>query len=110
MLIAEKQRDIAKSEYYPRVHLQAQTGTASDRGIYGTGPDPGPRSLDSSVGIVLSMPLYTGGELSSVVREQSSRTQQEIGRASCRERAQNSVEAVGLKTESGRKKGHRIDR
>lgn len=76
MLIAEKQRDIAKSEYYPRVHLQAQTGTASDRGIYGTGPDPGPRSLDSSVGIVLSMPLYTGGELSSVVREQSSRTQQ----------------------------------
>src|SRR5699024_141397 len=76
MIMAEKQRDIAKSEYYPKVHLQAQTGTASDRGIYGNRPDPGPRSLDSSVGIVLSMPLYTGGELSSVVREQSSRAQQ----------------------------------
>lgn len=74
--IVEKQVDIAKSEHYPRLQLQAQTGSASDRGMRGLPPDPGPRSLDSSVGVVLSIPIYTGGELSSVVREQSSRLQQ----------------------------------
>ena len=74
--IIEKQLDMARSERYPRLALQAQTGSASDRGIYGTRPDPGPRSLDSTVGLVLSIPLYTGGEISSVVREQTSRLQQ----------------------------------
>lgn len=74
--IIGKQLDIAKSEHYPRLSLEAQTGSASDRGMNGPRPDPGPRSLDSSVGIVLSIPLFTGGELSSVVREQSSRLQQ----------------------------------
>lgn len=74
--VVEKQLDIAKSEHYPRLDLQAQTGSASDRGIRGLHPDPGPRSMDSSVGLVLSIPLFTGGELSSVVREQSSRLQQ----------------------------------
>lgn len=74
--IVEKQLDIAKSEHYPRLSLQAQTGSASDRGIYGTRPDPGPRSIDSSVGVVLSIPIFTGGEISSVVREQASRLQQ----------------------------------
>lgn len=74
--IVEKQVDIAKSEHYPRLQLQAQTGSTSDRGMRGPQPDPGPRSIDSSVGLVLSIPLFTGGELSSVVREQSSRLQQ----------------------------------
>lgn len=74
--IVEKQLDIAKSEHYPKLQLQAQTGSASDRGIQGVRPDPGPRSIDSSVALVLSIPLFTGGELSSVVREQSSRLQQ----------------------------------
>ncbi len=74
--IAEKQRDMAKSDRLPRLHLQAQTGSASDRGLYGTGAARGPRSLDSSVGLVLSVPLFTGGELSSAVREESARTQQ----------------------------------
>lgn len=74
--IIEKELDIAKSEHYPRLQLQAQTGSASDRGLLGTRPDPGPRSVDSSVGLVLSIPIFTGGELSSVVREQSSRVQQ----------------------------------
>ena len=74
--VVEKQVDIAKSEHYPRLQLQAQTGSASDRGMRGPQPDPGPRSIDSSVGLVLSIPLFTGGELSSVVREQSSRLQQ----------------------------------
>lgn len=74
--IAEKQLDMARSDRYPRLQLQAQTGSASDRGIHGGRPDPGPRSIDSSVGVTLSIPLYTGGGLSSVIREQSSRLQQ----------------------------------
>src|SRR5690606_18931841 len=46
--IVEKQIDIAKSQHYPTLHLQAQTGSASDRGLYY--PNGGPRSLDSTVG------------------------------------------------------------
>ncbi|MDS1139250.1 TolC family outer membrane protein [Pusillimonas sp. SM2304] len=72
--IAEKQIDIAKSQHYPRLSLQAQTGSASDRGLYNT--DGGPRSLNSSIGLQLSIPIFTGGEISSVVREQTSRLQQ----------------------------------
>lgn len=72
--IVEKQMDIAKSQHYPTVNLRAQTGSASDNSLYGTGG--GPRSLDSSVGIQLSIPIFTGGEISSVVREQASRLQQ----------------------------------
>ncbi|NYT84200.1 TolC family outer membrane protein [Pollutimonas harenae] len=71
--IAEKQIDIAKSEHYPRLSLQAQTGSATDRGLYNT--DGGPRSLNSSIGLQLSIPIFTGGEISSVVREQTSRLQ-----------------------------------
>ncbi|NYT65592.1 TolC family outer membrane protein [Alcaligenaceae bacterium] len=72
--IAEQQINIAKSQHYPRLSLEAQTGSASDRGIHG--PRSGPRSVDSSVGLMLSIPVFTGGEISSVVREQSSRLQQ----------------------------------
>jgi outer membrane protein len=72
--IAESRIDIAKSRNYPTLDLQAQTGTASDRSINGT--SGGPRSLDTTVGLRLSIPLFTGGEISSVVREQTSRLQQ----------------------------------
>src|SRR5690606_6683091 len=72
--IVEKQIDIAKAEHYPRLYLDAQTGTATDRGLYG--PNNGPRSLDSTVGVRLAIPIYSGGEISSVVREQTSRLQQ----------------------------------
>ncbi len=72
--IVEKQIDIAKSQHYPTVSLQAQTGSASDRGLYNTGG--GPRSLDSTIGLHLSIPIFTGGEISSVVREQTTRLQQ----------------------------------
>ncbi|TEA78297.1 TolC family outer membrane protein [Allopusillimonas ginsengisoli] len=76
--IVEKQIDIAKSGHYPTLQLQAQTGSASNRGIYSnTGnPDPGPRSLDSAIGLQLSIPLFAGGGISSEVREQASRLQQ----------------------------------
>jgi len=72
--IVQKQIDIAKSEHYPRVDLYAQTGTASNRGIHG--PNTQPRSLDSSVGLQLSIPIFSGGGVSSRVREQTSRLQQ----------------------------------
>lgn len=76
--IVAKQIDIAKSEHYPTLHFQAQTGSASDRGINGlrSMDGGGPRSLDSTVGVQLSIPIFTGGEISSVVREQTSRLQQ----------------------------------
>ena len=72
--IIEKQIDIAKSGHKPTLELHAQTGSASDQGIYG--PRNGPRSLDSSVGLQLSIPIFTGGGISSQVREQTSRLQQ----------------------------------
>ncbi|HEY9573768.1 MAG TPA: TolC family protein, partial [Pusillimonas sp.] len=72
--IVEKQIDIAKSQHYPTLSLRAQTGSASDRGLYY--PNGGPRSLDSTIGVQLSIPIFTGGEISSVVREQTSRLQQ----------------------------------
>ncbi|NLY26133.1 MAG: TolC family outer membrane protein [Alcaligenaceae bacterium] len=74
--IVEKQIEIAKSERYPRIELQAQTGSASDRGLYTLGTGGAPRSLDTTVGVQLSIPLYTGGEISSLIREQTSRLQQ----------------------------------
>ncbi len=72
--IVEKQIDIAKSEHYPTLRLQAQTGSASDSTLYNTGG--GPRSLDTTIGLQLSIPIFTGGEISSIVREQTSRLQQ----------------------------------
>lgn len=72
--ISEKQIDIAKSGHAPTLSLYAQTGSASDRGIYGV--QNGPRSLDTTVGLQLSIPIYSGGEVSSQVREQTSRLQQ----------------------------------
>lgn len=73
-LIVEKQLDIARSGHYPTLSLQAQTGTASNRGTAGL--NQGPRSLDSSIGLQLSIPVFSGGGISSQVREQTSRLQQ----------------------------------
>ena len=72
--IAQKEIDIARGEHAPTVDFVARTGTASDYGM--DGYRAGPRSLDSSVGVQLSIPIFTGGEISSRVREQTSRLQQ----------------------------------
>ncbi len=72
--IAEKRIEIAKSEHYPTVELRAQTGSGSDRFLY-QDQLRGPRPLNSSVGVTLSIPLFAGGGISSVVREQTSRLQ-----------------------------------
>ncbi|OXR50811.1 hypothetical protein PuT2_02825 [Pusillimonas sp. T2] len=68
--IAEKQINIAKSGHYPTLDFYAQSGSTSDRGIYG--PQAGPRSVDSTVGVQLSIPIFAGGGISSRVREQTS--------------------------------------
>lgn len=73
--IVEKQIAIAKGAHAPTLSLYAQTGSVSDRGIYGV-QNNGPRSLDTTVGIQLLIPIYSGGEISSQVREQTSRLQQ----------------------------------
>src|SRR5690606_15809014 len=72
--IAQSQIEIARGQRAPTVDLVASTGGASD---YGTrGYRDGPRSLDSTVGLQLSIPLFTGGEISSRIRELTSRLQQ----------------------------------
>lgn len=73
--IVEKQIAIAKGAHAPTLSLYAQTGSVSDRGIYGV-QNNGPRSLDTTVGLQLLIPIYSGGEISSQVREQTSRLQQ----------------------------------
>jgi outer membrane protein len=73
--IVEKNIDIAKSGHKPVLELQAQTSSASNRGIYGADKG-GPRSLDTTIGLQLSIPLFAGGGISSQVREQASRLQQ----------------------------------
>ncbi len=71
--IAQKEIEIARGQHSPTVDLVARTGSASDYGM--DGYRAGPRSLDSTVGVQLSIPLFTGGEISSRVREQTSRLQ-----------------------------------
>ncbi|HCN72843.1 MAG: hypothetical protein CML16_10840 [Pusillimonas sp.] len=68
--LAEKQIDIAQSTHYPTVDFYAQSGSSSDRGT--SGPRAGPRSVETTVGLQLSIPLYAGGGISSRVREQTS--------------------------------------
>ena len=72
--IAESRISIARSGHYPTLSLQAQTGSASDNRLYSN--NQGPRSLNSSIGLQLSIPLYSGGGISSEVREQTLRLQQ----------------------------------
>lgn len=64
--ISERDIDIARSGHYPTVSLQASSGTASARN--NNNIDRG-RPLDSRVGVVLSIPLYAGGGISSRVTE-----------------------------------------
>ncbi len=66
--------DANKREHSPTLSIQARSGSASNMGIYG--PNTSPRLMDNSIGLELEIPLYSGGEISSRVREQSSRLQQ----------------------------------
>lgn len=72
---AEEQLKSTQAQHQPTLALKAQTGSGSDQTLFGqTGG--GPRSLNSSVGLELSIPIFRGGETSSQVREQTSRLQQ----------------------------------
>jgi len=64
--ISERDIDIARSGHYPTLNLQAATGTANARN--NSQIDRG-RPIDSSIGVVLSIPLYSGGGTSSRVTE-----------------------------------------
>lgn len=76
-LAVQAQQSLLKAqqrEHAPTIALQAQSSNQSNQGIYG--PSSGPRALDSRVGIELSIPLYSGGAISSKVRENTSLLQQ----------------------------------
>src|SRR5690625_4659404 len=64
----------SKSRHNPTLSLQAQSG--SQRRPSGFGSRPSPRQMDSSIGIELSIPLYTGGEISAKVKEEAMRLRQ----------------------------------
>lgn len=70
----QQQLKANQREHAPTLALQAQSGSQSNQGIYGA--NNGPRALNSSVGIELSIPLYQGGAISSKVRENASLLQQ----------------------------------
>lgn len=70
--IAQYGIDIARAGHYPTLNLQASSGSATNNGLQSRSlPEHASgRPVDSSVGIVLSIPLYAGGGVSSRVTEQ----------------------------------------
>ena len=64
--IAQRDIEIARSGFYPIVALRASSGSATDSRL--TNPGSG-RPIDNTIGVVVSMPFYTGGAVSSRVTE-----------------------------------------
>ncbi len=64
--IAGRQIQIAKSGHYPTLNLRATSGSASDAVMRNATPG---KPIDSTIGVVLSIPLYSGGGVSSQVTE-----------------------------------------
>lgn len=64
--IAGREIQIAKSGHYPTLNLRATSGSASDAVMRNGAPG---KPIDSSIGVVLSIPLYSGGGVSSQVTE-----------------------------------------
>ena len=64
--IAGREIQIAKSGHYPTLNLRATSGSASDAVMRNSTPG---KPIDSSIGVVLSIPLYSGGGVSSQVTE-----------------------------------------
>ncbi|MCD0505853.1 TolC family protein, partial [Bordetella petrii] len=63
--IAQRDIQVARSGHYPTLSLRASSGNAT-----GANRDAaGSRAVDSSVGLVLSVPIYSGGGVSSQVTE-----------------------------------------
>ncbi len=64
--IAQRDIEIARSGAYPIVALRASSGSATDARL--SNPGSG-RPIDNTIGVVVSMPFYTGGAVSSRVTE-----------------------------------------
>jgi len=64
--IAQRGIQVARGGHYPTLSLQASSGNASNANRQLAGS----RAADSSIGVVLSVPLYAGGGISSRVTEQ----------------------------------------
>ncbi len=64
--IAGREIQIAKSGHYPTLNLRATSGSASDAVMRNGAPG---KPIDSNIGVVLSIPLYSGGGVSSQVTE-----------------------------------------
>ncbi|VFR44686.1 Type I secretion outer membrane protein, TolC precursor [plant metagenome] len=69
---AQRGIEIARSGHYPRLDLRASSGSATNSGLQNRNlpASLSGRPLDSNVGVVLSIPIYTGGGTSSRVTEQ----------------------------------------
>ena len=63
--IAQRDIQVARGGHYPTLSLQASSGRASNANRTAAGS----RAADSSVGIMLSIPIYAGGGISSQVTE-----------------------------------------
>lgn len=75
--IAERDTQIAKSGHYPTLNLTASTssnsaGNAQARQLYGG------RTIDNSVGLTLSVPIYQGGRINATVLEKSELQQKSV--------------------------------
>ncbi|KOQ18306.1 membrane protein, partial [Achromobacter xylosoxidans] len=64
--IAGREIQIARSGHYPTLNLRATSGSASDAVMRNAAPG---KPIDSTIGVVLSIPLYSGGGVSSQVTE-----------------------------------------
>src|SRR5690606_6382490 len=59
--IAQRDIQVARGGHYPSLSLQASSGRASNSNRTAAGS----RAADTTVGIVLSVPIYAGGGISS---------------------------------------------
>ena len=66
--IAQYDIEIAGSGHYPTLNLRAASGSVSDGTTQGNVSRNG-RTVDSNIGLVLSIPIYTGGSVSSQIAE-----------------------------------------
>lgn len=63
--IAQRGIQVARGGHYPTLSLRASSGNAEGNNR----EQAGGRAVDSSVGIILSIPIYSGGGVSSLVTE-----------------------------------------
>jgi outer membrane protein len=63
--IAQREIQVARSGHYPTLSLRATSGSAEGQHREAAGG----RAIDSSIGLVLSVPIYSGGGVSSQVTE-----------------------------------------